>query len=38
MIEFDHSIYVFHINGDNLIFVMYVDDLFITGNNIDQFI
>jgi hypothetical protein len=33
--ESDHSLYVLHTNGDTLIFFVYVDDLFITGNNID---
>jgi hypothetical protein len=33
--ESDHSLYVLHDNGDTLIVVVYVDDLVITGNNLD---
>jgi hypothetical protein len=33
--ESDHSLYVLHTHGDTLIVVVYVDDLVITGNNID---
>ena len=33
--ESNHSIYVLHIHGHTLIVAVYVDDLFITGNNIN---
>jgi hypothetical protein len=33
--EYDHNLYVLHDNGDTLIVVVYVDDLVMTGNNID---
>ena len=33
--ESNHSLYVLHVHGDNLIVVIYVDDLVITGNNLD---
>ena len=33
--ESDHNIYVLHVNGDTLIVVLYVDDLVITGNNVN---
>ena len=33
--EFDHNIYVLHIHGDTLIVALYVDDLVITGNNVN---
>jgi hypothetical protein len=33
--ESDHSLYVLHTHGNTLIIVVYVDDLVITGNNID---
>jgi hypothetical protein len=33
--EFNHSIYVLHDNGDTLIVIIYLDDLVITGNNLD---
>jgi hypothetical protein len=33
--ESDHSLYVLHTNGNTFIVVVYVDDLIITGNNID---
>lgn len=33
--ESDHSLYVLLVNGNTLIFVVYVDDLFIIENNID---
>ena len=33
--EYDHSIYVLHVDGDTLIFALYVDDLLISGNNVD---
>ena len=32
--ECNHNIYVFHVHGDTLIIVVYVDDLVITDNNI----
>ena len=31
--EFDHRIYILHVQGDTLIVVVYVDDLVITSNN-----
>lgn len=31
--EYDHSLYVLDVKGDTLIVVIYVDDLFSTGNN-----
>ena len=33
--QFDHNIYVFHVHNDTLIVALYVDDLVITGNNVD---
>ena len=33
--EYDHSIYVLHVHGDTLIVELYVDDLVITGNNVN---
>ena len=33
--ESDHSIYVFHLHGNTLIIYVYVDDLILTGNNLD---
>jgi len=33
--ELDNSICVLHHNGDTLIVALYVDDLIITGNNVD---
>lgn len=33
--EYNHSIYLLHVKGDTLIVVVYVDDLFLTSNNID---
>ena len=33
--EYDHNIYVLHVDGDTLIVALYVDDLLISGNNVD---
>jgi hypothetical protein len=33
--ESDHSLYIIHANGENLIFFVYVDDLLIVANNND---
>ena len=33
--EANHSIYVLHVDGDTLIVALYVDDLLISGNNVD---
>ena len=33
--EYDHNLYVSRLQGDTLIVVVYVDDLVITGNNLD---
>jgi len=33
--EFDHSLHVLHTHGNTFIFVVYVDELAINGNNID---
>ena len=33
--ESNHNIYVLHVHGDTLIIAIYVDDLVITGNNLD---
>ena len=33
--EYDHSIYILHVHGDNLIMELYFDDLVITGNNVN---
>ena len=33
--EYDHSIYVLHVNGDTLIVALYVDDLVTIGNNVN---
>ena len=33
--DYDHSIYVLHVDGDTLIVALYVDDLLISGNNVD---
>ena len=32
--EYDHSIYVLHVDGNTLIFVVYVDDFVLTRNNV----
>ena len=34
--EYDHSNYILHVHGDNLIMELYFDDLVITGNNVNM--
>lgn len=33
--QYDHILYVLHVNGKNLIVSIYVDDLVLTRNNLD---
>jgi hypothetical protein len=35
--DLDHSIYVLHVNGEKLFIAFYVDDLFISRNDLDYF-